>query len=243
MGATFRAAPETVAAADSTADAAVADAALLAVSPAVLVLAAAVRPRAAPERPLGAFVVLGAEACCVASAVAGLSALAVCAVLSLGASAVLGLRAAVPREVERLEAVFAVLLAVADAEGADVAVSAASGVATASCALAEISLEAAAVFLLLAVAGLVVLPALRLDALAAAVVFEAEALGVEAGAFAAVVSDVSCPGAASAAFAAFLPSAVLVAVLALRAVGVRLGLETSCDGVSVAGCEAATGVS
>ena len=65
----------------------------------------------------------------------------------------------------------------------------------------------------------------------------------EAGAFVAVVSDVSCPGAASAAFAAFLPSAVLVAVLALRAVGVRLGLETSCDDVSVAGCEAATGVS
>ena len=242
MGATFRAAPETVAAADSTVDAAVADAALLAVSPAVLLLAAAARPLAAPERPLGAFGVLGAEVCCVASAVAGLSALAVCAVLSLGASAVLGLRAAVPREVERLEAVFAVLLAVADAEGADAAVSAASGVATASGALAEISLEAAAVFLLLAVAGLVVLPALRLDALAA-VVFEAEALGVEAGAFVAVVSDVSCPGAASAAFAAFLPSAVLVAVLALRAVGVRLGLETSCDDVSVAGCEAATGVS
>ena len=242
MGATFRAAPETVAAADSTADAAVADAALLAVSPAVLLLAAAARPLAAPERPLGAFVVLGAEACCVASAVAGLSALAVCAVLSLGASAVLGLRAAVPREVERLEAVFAVLLAVADAEGADVAASAASGVATASGALEEISLEAAAVFLLLEVAGLVVLPALRLDALAA-VVFEAEALGVEAGAFVAVVSDVSCPGAASAAFAAFLPSAVLVAGLALRAVGVRLGLETSCDDVSVAGCEAATGVS
>ena len=242
MGATFRAAPETVAAADSTVDAAVADAALLAVSPAVLLLAAAARPLAAPERPLGALGVLGAEVCCVASAVAGLSALAVCAVLSLGASAVLGLRAAVPREVERLEAVFAVLLAVADAEGADVAVSAASGVATASGALAEISLEAAAVFLLLAVAGLVVLPALRLDALAA-VVFEAEALGVEAGAFVAVVSDVSCPGAASAAFAAFLPSAVLVAVLALRAVGVRLGLETSCDDVSVAGCEAATGVS
>ena len=242
MGATFRAAPETVAAADSTVDAAVADAALLAVSPAVLLLAAAARPLAAPERPLGALGVVGAEGCCVASAVAGLSALAVCAVLSLGASAVLGLRAAVPREVERLEAVFAVLLAVADAEGADAAVSAASGVATASGALAEISLEAAAVFLLLAVAGLVVLPALRLDALAA-VVFEAEALGVEAGAFVAVVSDVSCPGAASAAFAAFLPSAVLVAVLALRAVGVRLGLETSCDDVSVAGCEAATGVS
>ena len=242
MGATFRAAPETVAAADSTVDAAVADAALLAVSPAVLLLAAAARPLAAPERPLGALGVLGAEVCCVASAVAGLSALAVCAVLSLGASAVLGLRAAVPREVERLEAVFAVLMAVADAEGADAAVSAALGVATASGALAEISLEAAAVFLLLAVAGLVVLPALRLDALAA-VVFEAEALGVEAGAFVAVVSDVSCPGAASAAFAAFLPSAVLVAVLALRAVGVRLGLETSCDDVSVAGCEAATGVS
>ena len=33
-----------------------------------------------------------------------------------------------------------------------------------------------------------------------------------------------------------------MAVLGLRVVGVRLGLETSCDDVSVAGCEAATGV-
>ena len=31
--------------------------------------------------------------------------------------------------------------------------------------------------------------------------------------------------------------------MALRAVGVRLGLVTSCDDVSEAGCEAATGVS
>ena len=31
--------------------------------------------------------------------------------------------------------------------------------------------------------------------------------------------------------------------MGLRVVGVRLGLETSCDDVSVAGCEAATGVS
>ena len=59
----------------------------------------------------------------------------------------------------------------------------------------------------------------------------------------AVVSDVSFSGAESAFFAALLPAVVLVAGLALRAVGVRLGLETSCDDVSVAGCEAATGVS
>ena len=31
--------------------------------------------------------------------------------------------------------------------------------------------------------------------------------------------------------------------MGLRVVGVRLGLETSCDDVSVAGCEAPTGVS
>ena len=59
----------------------------------------------------------------------------------------------------------------------------------------------------------------------------------------AVVSDVSFSGAESAFFAALLPAVVLVAGLALRAVGVRLGLETSCDDASVAGCEAATGVS
>ena len=52
----------------------------------------------------------------------------------------------------------------------------------------------------------------------------------------------SCAGADSAVFAAFLPAAGLAAVLGLRVVGVRLGLETSCDDVSVAGCEAATGV-
>ena len=46
----------------------------------------------------------------------------------------------------------------------------------------EISLDAAAVFLLLVATVLVVLPALRLEALAAAVVLEAEVLGAEAGA-------------------------------------------------------------
>ena len=74
---------------------------------------------AAVERPLGALAVLGAGVLCVDSAAAGLTALAVCAARSLlWASAFLGLRAAVPRDAERLVAVLAVLLAWAVAAGA-----------------------------------------------------------------------------------------------------------------------------
>ena len=118
---------------------------------------------------------MGAAAFCVSSAAAGLTALAVCAAASSPwAAALLGLR--VPRVVERPVVALAVLLAAGVAVGAVSAVAAASGVA------AEISLESATVFLLLVAAVLEVLPALRLEALAAAVVLAAEVLGAEAGA-------------------------------------------------------------
>ena len=78
-------------------------------------------------------------------------------------------------------AALAVLLAVGAAAVAASAVAAAPGAAAASGVAAEISLDAAAVFLLLVEAVLVVLPALRLEALAAAVVLEAEVLGEAAG--------------------------------------------------------------
>ena len=125
---------------------------------------------------------MGVEAFCVSSAAAGLTALAVCAAVaspwaaaaSPWAAALLGLR--VPRVVERPVVALAVLLAAGVAVGAVSAVAAASGVA------AEISLESATVFLLLVAAVLEVLPALRLEALAAAVVLAAEVLGAEAGA-------------------------------------------------------------
>ena len=118
---------------------------------------------------------MGAAAFCVSSAAAGLTALAVCAAASSPwAAALLGLR--VPRVVERPVVALAVLLAAGVAVGAVSAVAAAPGVAV------EISLESAAVFLLLVAAVLVVLPALRLEALAAEVVLESEVLGAEAGA-------------------------------------------------------------
>ena len=118
---------------------------------------------------------MGAAAFCVSSAAAGLTALAVCAAASSPwAAALLGLR--VPRVVERPVVALAVLLAAGVAVGAASAVAATLGVAV------EISLEPAAVFLLLVAAVLVVLPALRLEALAAAGVLEAEVLGAEAGA-------------------------------------------------------------
>ena len=117
---------------------------------------------------------MGAAAFCVSSAAAGLTALAVCAAASSPwAAALLGLR--VPRVVERPVVALAVLLAAGVAVGAASAVAATLGVAV------EISLEPAAVFLLLVAAVLVVLPALRLEALAAAVVLEAEVLGEAAG--------------------------------------------------------------
>ena len=90
----------------------------------------------------------------------------------------LGLRAPVPRDVERPVVVLAVLLAVGVAAVAVSGVAAALGVAAASDVSEEISLDAAAVFLLLVVAVLVVLSALRLEALAAEVLGEAAGGGV-----------------------------------------------------------------
>ena len=145
-----------------------------------LFFAAAVRPLPAPERAFAGFSVLGAEACVVSPA-AVLPVLADCAVPSSALAVALGLRAPVPRDVERPVVVLAELLAVGVAAVAVSAVAAAPGAAAASDVAEEISLDAAAVFLLLVATVLVVLPALRLEALAAAVVLEAEVLGEAAG--------------------------------------------------------------
>ena len=146
-----------------------------------LFFAAAVRPLPAPERAFAGFSVLGAEAVCVASSAAVLLVLADCAAPTSALAVALGLRAPVPRDVERPVVVLAVLLAVGVAVVAVSAVAAAPGAAAASDVAEEISLDAAAVFLLLVAAVLVVLPALRLEALAAAVVLEAEVLDAGAG--------------------------------------------------------------
>ena len=143
----------------------------------------------AAERPLGAFAVLGAASA--VEGVAGVAALVGCVVLSsFGAAALLGLRAAVPRVAVRLVVALGALLA-GVAAGVDSAGAVATGVAATAGELEEISFEAAAVFLLLAVAGLVALPALRLVALAVAAVLEAEVLGAEAGADEALVAVAS----------------------------------------------------
>ena len=129
-----------------------------------LLFAAAERPLPAPERALAGFSVLGAEAFCVASSATGLPVLADCATPSSTLAVALGLREPVPREVERpvavLAVLWAVLLAVGAAAVAASAVAAAPGAAAASGAAAEISLDGAAVLLLLVEAASVVLPAL-----------------------------------------------------------------------------------
>lgn len=127
--------------------------------------------------------------------------------------------------------------------------------ATASAVLPEISLEASAVFLPLAAVVFVVLVALRPAALAGAAALDAVVLDEADSALAALeseapleseesFSDVDSEDLDAALPEAVLPVAGLAAVLALlRVVVERLGLETSCDDASVAGCEAATGVS
>ena len=144
------------------------------------------------------------------------------------------------------------LLAVLPAAlGASAAGAAADLGATASAVLPEISLEASADFLALAVVVFAVLPALRPAALAVAAAFAAVVLDEADSAWAALESEApleseeSLAGVDSEDLDAALPEAVLpeAGLALMRVVVERLGLETSCDDVSVAGCEAATGVS
>ena len=217
-------------------------------------------------RPLGAFEAGfwgAADFCCVASCLEpsdASEALAVAVDSGALASAALPLRgvAALPAVLPAaLAGVLAEdLLAVLPAALGDSAAGAAADLgATASAVLPEISLEASADFLALAVVVLAVLPALRPAALAVAAAFAAVVLDEADSAWAALESEApleseeSLAGFDSEDLDAALPEAVLpeaglaAGLALLRVVVERLGLETSCDYASVAGCEAATGVS